>query len=101
VSKYSGADISSYNKNIKPAINSQYPEKMQQAIYAQDYRANVQNSTDNIIAGDWFFYQKPYSIIEKYFGWIVMMFSPFFIWAYLIILALQLYYLKQKYKKSH
>ena len=93
--------ISSHNKNIKPEINSQYPERMQEAIYIQDYRSNVPNSTDNIIAGDWFFYQKPYNIIENSFGWIVLMFSPMFIWIYLIILASQLYYLKYKYKKSH
>ncbi len=86
--------ISSHNRDTGLEINSQLPEKMHEY-----YRESVLNSTDDIYAGSWFLYQKVYSVVERSLGFIVMMFSPMFIWIYLIILALQLYYLKQKHKK--
>lgn len=98
--------IASHHKDIGLEINSLLPEKMKDK-YIQNYRYSIPNFEDNIYAGSWYFEnfpkQKIYgetdieSVIEQYFGWIVYMFNPIFIWAYLIIFAWQFYYIKMKY----
>jgi len=101
--------IMSHNKDISLEINNQLPEEMRDKSI-QYYSYSVLNSNDNIYAGSWYFdnlKQGRYgeknieSVIEKYFGWIVMIFNPMFIWIYLIIFAWQFYYIKQKYKQRY
>jgi len=98
--------IASHHKDIGIAINSRLPEKLQDK-HIQNYRYSIPNAEDYIYAGAWYFEnfpkQKTYgepdieSVIEQYFGWIVYMFNPMFIWAYLMIFAWQFYYIKKKY----
>jgi len=102
--------IASHHKDIGLEINSRHPEKLQDK-YIQNGRYSVPNSEDNIYAGSWYFEnfpkQKIYgekdieSVVEQYFGWVVFMFNPMFIWAYLIIFAWQFYYIKKKYNLSY
>lgn len=98
--------IASHHKDIGIAIISRLPEKLQDK-HIQNYRYSIPNAEDYIYAGAWYFEnfpkQKTYgepdieSVIEQYFGWIVYMFNPMFIWAYLMIFAWQFYYIKKKY----
>lgn len=102
--------VSSHNKDIGLEINSQLPKNLQDK-YIQNYRISVPNSTDDIYAGSWYSDNFPKqdiygekaieSVIEKYFGWIVMIFNPMFIWIYLILFAWQFYYIKKKYKQRY
>ena len=107
--------IVSHHKDIGMDINNRLPQK-EQDNYLHYYRPSIPNSSDAIYAGRWYFkdFSKEEtnsftrainSVVEGYLGWVVYMFNPMFIWAYLIIFVLQLFYIKKKYnlgfKKNH
>ncbi|MFT7860741.1 MAG: hypothetical protein ABXS93_07375 [Sulfurimonas sp.] len=99
--------ILTHHKDIFLDIDKELPDKLKD-VHLTYYKYKQPNIDDNIYAGGWYYNDKEThtgyttigqsSIIEKYLGWLVLMFNPMFIWIYLIILILQYLVVRKRYR---